>query len=253
MGKIILITSGKGGVGKSTTTCGLGVALCKRGNNVLLIDTDEGLRTLDLMMGVDSETVFDLEDVLSGRCSVANAIKEVVPPDENGKRTLRILPAPANPGVLKPSSGFDALKKSMAELFDYVLIDSPAGLGIGLEAAASGVDEAFIVTLPDPVGVRIASMTGRRLEALGIDNSRLIINRYNLKLLKKRAHMDVDDIIDAAQIRLIGVVPQDGRIPAMTAKGKFIEGCSGAQAYSRIAARLDGKNVPFDLKKLRVK
>lgn len=242
MGKLILVTSGKGGAGKSSVACGLGAALCRRGHSVLLVDTDEGLRTLDMMLGLSGSTLFDLGDVLASRCTAEEAAK---PAAEPGYERLFVIAAPMRAGVLVPSDGMAAAKLGMAENYDYVLIDSPAGIDVGFFAAADGVRDAVVVVTPDPVCVRISASVREALAAYGARDIRMIINKYSAKLFKSGVVMNIDDIIDGSGIQLAGAVPEDRNIQASAAAGRVLKDGPAARAFDRIAARLDGENIPL--------
>lgn len=242
MGISAVITSGKGGVGKSTVTVGLGRALAQRGRRVLLIDCDAGLRSLDRMTGTEENLVFDISDVVFGRCAPAEAI---YPCGES--EGLFLLPAPSSgedlirPGVMKK------LVPLLKEYFDYVLLDSPAGVGIGFRAAACAADRAVIVCSPDPVCVRGASAVSALLGKLEVQDQRLVIDRFNGEFFSATgAYGDLDGVIDGAGVRLLGVVPEDFSMAAAFLKGRPAKGGSpGMMALSRIAGRLEGEDIPL--------
>lgn len=173
MGKATVITSGKGGVGKSTVTAGLGAALSRRGRRVLLIDGDAGLRSLDYMLGITEELVFDLSDVVDGSCEPMKAIYPC--PGSNG---LFVLPAPqsaedtVSPRILKQ------LVHALSPYYDHMLIDCPAGLGRGFQAAVESAERALVVSTPDPLCLRDADKVRRVLMEKGIADQRLVINRF---------------------------------------------------------------------------
>ncbi len=244
MGKLILLTSGKGGSGKSSITCGLGAALCRRGNKVLLVDMDEGLRTLDLMLGLASQTLFDLSDVYNLRCSLAAAVQ---PAGENGAYSnLYLLPAPLKSGYVQGNDRLAQLKHHMAQGYDYVLIDSPAGLDAGFMSAAAGVRDAVIVVTPDPVCVRIASTVRETLLKAGAENIRMLINKFSRDMLLRRTVFNIDEVIDETGIQLIGIVPYDKNVQQAASLGTPLEGCAAARAFDRIAARLDGEHISIN-------
>lgn len=242
MGIATVITSGKGGVGKSTVSVGLGRALAQRGRRVLLIDCDAGLRSLDRMTGCEENLVFDISDVVSGRCAPAEAIYPCA--DEEG---LFLLPAPSSgenmvrPGVMRQ------LVPLLKQYYDYVLLDSPAGVGSGFRAAACAADRALIVCSPDPVCVRGANAVSGLLAKLSVEDKRLLINRFNDKLFDETgAYGDLDGVIDAAGIRLFGLVPEDFSLAAAFLKGRSAKsGSKGMMALSRMAGRLEGENIPI--------
>lgn len=242
MGISTVITSGKGGVGKSTVTVGLGRALAQRGRRVLLIDCDAGLRSLDRMTGTEESLVFDISDVVFGRCAPAEAIYPCVE-----REGLFLLPAPSSredmirPGVMKK------LVPLLKEYFDHVLLDSPAGVGVGFRAAACAADRAVIVCNPDPVCVRGTGTASTLLEKLGVEDQRLVIDRFNGDFFDETgAYGDLDGVIDGAGVRLLGVVPEDFSMAAAFLKGRPARGSSyGMMALSRIAGRLEGEDIPI--------
>ena len=230
MGKVTVITSGKGGTGKSTVTAGLSAALVRRGNRVLVIDCDAGLRGIDIMLGINGELVFDISDIVNGNCPPSGAIYQCKTIPE-----LYILPAPQNvhdklsPGIMRQ------LTKVLAKYYDHILIDCPAGIGIGFEAAAAPAVQAIIVANAEPVSLRSCDKIRQKLRQLKISEIRLVINR-------------LDAVIDTVGARLIGVVPEDSNAAAEAQKGNPIEGrYKAAAAFERIAARLDGVNIPLEI------
>ena len=242
MGLATVITSGKGGVGKSTVSVGLGRALARRGRRVLLIDCDAGLRSLDRMTGIEENLLFDISDVVYGRCAPAEAIYPCG--DEDG---LFLLPAPSNaenmirPGVMRK------LVPLLKRYYDHVLLDSPAGVGGGFRSASCAADRALIVCNPDPVCVRGAHAVGGLLQKLSVEEQRLVINRFNGEFFNETGvYGDLDSVIDAAGIRLFGVVPEDFSLASSFLKGKRAKDTSkGMMALHRMAGRLDGETVPI--------
>ena len=237
MGKVTVITSGKGGTGKSTVTAGLGAALVRRGDRVLVIDCDAGMRGIDLMLGVSGELVFDIADIISGNCSPARAIYPCKTVPE-----LYILPAPQNirdeisPSVMKQ------LVEVLKGHYDHILIDCPAGIGAGFEASAAPADRAVLVTNPEPLSVRGCDKVRRQLQHYDIKDISLIINKFNERKFRKMdAYEDLDAVIDEAGARLLGSVPEDMIAANSSQKGLPIEGrIPAAFALDRIASRLDG-------------
>lgn len=241
MGVSTVITSGKGGVGKSTVSLGLGRALAKRGRRVLLVDCDAGLRSLDRMTGAEENLVFDISDVVYGRCAPAEAIYPC------GEEGLFLLPAPSQsenrirPGVMRK------LVPLLQRYYDHVLLDSPAGVGGGFRSAACAADRALIVCSPDPVCVRGVAVARELLEKLGLSQIRLVINRFNGELFSETgAYGDLDGVIDAGGVRLMGVVPEDFSLAAAFLRGKEAkEDSKGMMALCRIAGRLEGESIPI--------
>ncbi len=247
MGVSTVITSGKGGVGKSTLSVGLGRALARRGRRVLLVDCDAGLRSLDRMTGTEENLVFDISDVVYGRCAPAEAIYPC-----GGEQGLFLLPAPSSgedrvrPGVMRK------LVPLLKRYYDYVLLDSPAGVGAGFKSAASAADRALIVCSPDPVCVRGARTAGDLLGEMGVEDKRLIINRFNGAFFDETgAYGDLDGVIDAAGIRLFGVVPEDFSMAAAFLRGRPAkESSKGMMSLCRMAGRMEGEDVPIPFSSL---
>ena len=244
MGVSTVITSGKGGVGKSTVSVGLGRALAQRGRRVLLIDCDAGLRSLDRMTGTEEALVFDRSDVIQGRCAPADAIYPCT--ETEG---LFLLPAPSSGEDMASPSVMRRLVPLLKRYYDHVVLDSPAGVGGGFRSAACAADRALVVCSPDPVCVRSASAVKRLLEKLAVPELRLVINRFNSRLFDETGvYSDLDNVIDASSIRLFGVVPEDYSLAAAFLKGKKAEEHSkGMMALCRIAGRLDGETIPLSV------
>ena len=203
MGVSTVITSGKGGVGKSTVSVGLGRALAQRGRRVLLIDCDAGLRSLDRMTGTEEALVFDLSDVIQGRCAPADAIYPCT--ETEG---LFLLPAPSSGEDMASPSVMRRLVPLLKRYYDHVVLDSPAGVGGGFRSAACAADRALVVCSPDPVCVRSASAVKRLLEKLAVPELRLVINRFNSRLFDETGvYSDLDNVIDASSIRFRRTIP----------------------------------------------
>ena len=242
MGAITVITSGKGGVGKSTVTTGLGLALVNRGKRVLLIDGDAGLGCLDHMLGVTEELAFDIADVVAGRVEPIKAVYSC--PFSDG---LFLLPAPVSEDDVVSPDIMKQLITVLARYYDHVLIDSPAGLGSGFLSAVASAGRALVVSTPDPVCVRNANKARILLEKAGIEQQRLIINRFSSDNFRAQGfYQDLDSVIDSAGMRLIAVIPEDTLLAAAASKAQPApQKSAGAMAFSRLAARLEGELVPL--------
>lgn len=236
MAEKIVIASGKGGVGKSSIVSGVSIALAAQGKRVLIFDMDIGLRSLDLILGVREQPVYDWGDLLEDRCEFNQAVVE-----QNG---VFLLSAPM---YRYPSVTDKALKKlceSIEDKFDFIFFDAPAGICEGLQLAAAGADEAIIVSTPDPVCVRSAARAGDELCRLGICGRRLIINRFLPKAVSKKQLLNIDKVIDGAGAMLLGVVPEDFNLLSHTTTDSPISSRSLAgKAFERIAKRLLGEKI----------
>lgn len=244
MSQVIVITSGKGGVGKTTTTANLGVGLAKLGKKVVLIDTDIGLRNLDVVLGLENRIVYDLVDVVTGVCKPKQAaIKD--------KRFDGLFLIPAAQTKDKDAVTVEQMQELCETLrkdYDFIIIDCPAGIEQGFKNAIAGADKALIVTTPEVSAVRDADRIIGLLEANEITEHYLIINRIRPDMVRRGDMMNVDDIMEILNIDLIGIVPDDQDIIISTNKGepavvnpKSVAG----QGYRNITERLNGNNVPI--------
>jgi septum site-determining protein MinD len=244
MGEVIVITSGKGGVGKTTTTANIGTALAMEGKQVVLVDADIGLRNLDVVMGLENRIVYDLVDVVEGTCRLKQAL--IKDKRFNG---LFLLPAAQtkDKNAVSPNQ-MQELSKELKEQFDYILIDCPAGIEQGFKNAIAGADEAVIVTIPEVSAVRDADRIIGLLSSSGLRDPKLIINRLRIDMVKRGDMMNIEDTIDILGIDLLGVVPDDERIVVSTNRGEPVvteESTMAGKAYRNIAKRLLGQDVPI--------
>ncbi len=244
MGEALVITSGKGGVGKTTTTANVGAALAMLGHQVLLVDADIGLRNLDVVMGLEHRIVYDLVDVVEGLCKYRQAIIK-------DKRIDGLYLLPAAQTRDKTAVNPRQMRKLIGELkdeYEYILIDCPAGIEQGFRNAVAGADRAVIVTTPEVAAVRDADRIIGLLEAEDLRSPQLIINRIRANMVKRGDMMDISDMIDILAIGLLGVVPEDEYIVTSTNKGEpaVLNSVSRAgQAYRNIARRIKGEEVPL--------
>ncbi|NDJ61179.1 MAG: septum site-determining protein MinD [Chloroflexi bacterium] len=242
--KVVTITSGKGGVGKTTTVANLGVALARLGQRVVLIDADIGLRNLDIVMGLENRIVYDLVDVVEGRCKIRQAmIKHKLFPE------LYLIPSAQtrDKTAVSPTDMIQLTDKLRPE-FDFILIDSPAGIERGFRNAVAPSDEVLIVTNPEVSAVRDADRIIGLLEADNKGPAQLILNRAKIDLIRKGEMLSAEDVTDILAIRLIGIVPEDEHVIPSSNNGVPVtlnENSRAGMAFRNIARRLMGENVPF--------
>ena len=244
MGEVIVITSGKGGVGKTTTTANIGAALSLQNKSVVLIDTDIGLRNLDVVLGLENRIVYDLVDVVEGSCKIKQALIK-----DKRFKGLYLLPAAQtrDKTAVKPEQMI-SLCKELSNEFDFILIDCPAGIEQGFKNAVAGADKALIVTTPEVSAVRDADRIIGLLEANEISNIKLIVNRIKIDMVKRGDMLAISDVLDLLAIDLIGVVPDDEKIQTTTNRGEPAvtdEKSMAGKAYRNIAKRLMGEDTPF--------
>lgn len=245
MGAVTVITSGKGGVGKSTLTAALGLALCERGRRVLLVDADAGLGCLDHILDISEEMVFDISDVVSGITEPKKAVYTCP-----YCRNLFLLPAPADENDIVSPDIMKQLIPMYKGFYDHILIDSPAGIGAGFLSSISSAERALVVSTADPICLKNTDRTRILLDKAGINNQRLVINRFSTQDFRKQNYYNnLDSVIDNAGIRLIAVIPDDWELAAAAANSSpCIKKTAGVTAVSRLAARLEGEHVPLALK-----
>jgi len=242
--RVIVVTSGKGGVGKTTTTANIATALAILGKKVVAIDGDVGLRNLDVVMGLENRIVYTLVDALDGTCRLNQTLIR-------DKRVDNLYMIPTAQSKTKDAVSSDQMVKVCEELrndFDYILIDSPAGIESGFRNAAAGADEALVVTTPDVSAVRDADRIIGLLESMKKSPIRLIVNRIRPHMVKHGDMLGVSDVLDILAITLIGMVPDDESVFTSTSKGEPLTLSSktmAAVAFRNIAARLTGEDIPF--------
>jgi septum site-determining protein MinD len=237
------LTSGKGGVGKTTTTVNVGAALAKRGHRVILVDADIGLRNLDLVLGLEKRIVFDLVEVVEGRCQLKQALIK-----DKRFESLQILPAAQTRDKDSVTEEqFAKIVEDLAEMADYVLIDCPAGIEHGFRNAIAGAGEAIVVTTPEVSAIRdadrvIGKVTEKKLPV------RLIINRIRPEMVRSGDMLSVDDVCEILSAELLGIIPDDEEVIDTTNRGEPIvldPTKRLAGMYDKIARRLEGEIVPF--------
>lgn len=244
MGEVIVVTSGKGGVGKTTTTANIGTGLSLEGKSVVLVDADIGLRNLDVVMGLENRIVYDLVDVVDGVCRLRQALIK-----DKRFSNLYLLPAAQtkDKNAVTPQQ-MQQLTAELASEFDFVIVDCPAGIEQGFKNAIAGANRAVVVTTPEVSAVRDADRIIGLLEANGLKNPQLVINRLRIDMVKRGDMMNIDDMIDILAIELLGVVPDDEHIVVSTNRGEPAvtnsESLAG-QAYKNVVRRVLGEDVPF--------
>lgn len=243
MGEVIVITSGKGGVGKTTTTANIGAGLSKLEKKVVVIDTDLGLRNLDVVMGLENLIVYNLVDVIEGTCRLKQAMIR-----DKRYENLYLLPSAQTRDKTAISSGqMKKLTSELKEEFDYILLDCPAGIEQGFQNAIAGADRAIVVTTPEVSAIRDADRIIGLLESQKIPKTDLIINRIRMDMVRRGDMMSVDDVTEILSVPLIGAIPDDEKVVIGTNQGEPVIGLGGpAQtAYMNICRRITGEEVPF--------
>ncbi len=243
-GKTIVITSGKGGVGKTTSSANIGTALAMHGNKVCLIDADIGLRNLDVVMGLENRIVYDIVDVVENNCRLEQAMIR-----DKRYDGLYLLPAAQtrDKTSVTPFQMKELIEK-LKEDMDYIVVDSPAGIEQGFKNAIAGADRAIIVTTPEISAVRDADRIIGLLEAEGLRDPEVIINRIRADMVERGDMMGIEDMIEILAIDLIGIVPEDEGIVVSTNRGEPIalnDNAKAGQAYRNIARRIMGEELPM--------
>ena len=241
-GKIVCFYGGKGGVGKTTTTANIGASLALQGKKVALIDTDIGLRNLDVVMGLENRIVYDIVDVVEEKCKLRQALIK----DKRFEELFLLPAAQTRDKTAINEEQMKELTKKLKEDFDYILIDCPAGIEQGFKNAIAGADRAIVVTTAEISAIRDADRIIGLLESSEIRNPELIVNRLRPNMVKKGEMMEVDDIVDLLSVDLIGVVPDDEYIITQTNKGEPViknKKAPSGKAYIEIARRILGENI----------
>lgn len=243
MGKIIIVASGKGGTGKTTTTANLGAALAVRGNLVAVVDMDMGLRNLDVVMGLENSIVYDIFDVVEGACDIDEALIK-----DQRYDNFYFIPAPQTKGTsLLKDEDIKVFWEKMKSRFDYCIVDAPAGVDGGFLYAAMCADSAIIVTTPELTSLRDADRAVSVLEDMGIEDIKVIINRVRPDMINRGIMMNMDDCVDMLQVGVIGIIPDDEELMVSSLKGELAvsnENSRAGKAFGNIAARLCGEEVP---------
>ncbi len=244
MSTAIVITSGKGGVGKTTSSANIGTALALQGKKVCMVDLDIGLRNLDIVMGLENRIVFDIVDVVNGECELSQALV-------HDKRVpgLALLPAAQHRDkfVITPEQS-KQIVDNLGELFDFIILDCPAGIEHGFRVAVAGAHQALVITTPENAAVRDADRVIGMLESANIMSPKLVINRIRPKMVRSGDMLDIDEIVQLLGIDLIGIVPDDETVISNANKGEptvLKPDSKASLAYRNIARRILGDTVPL--------
>lgn len=243
MSEVIVITSGKGGVGKTTTVANIGTGLAMLGKKVVVVDTDIGLRNLDVVLGLENRIVYNLVDVINGSCRLRQAlIKDKRHPE------LCLLPSAQtkDKSAVSPEQMIK-LTDDLREQFDYILLDCPAGIEQGFKNAIAGADRAIVVTTPEVSAIRDADRIIGLLESNEIKRIELLVNRLRMDMIRRGDMMSVDDVVEILAANLIGAVPDDEGVVISTNQGEPLAGddTSAGQAFLNISRRITGEAVPL--------
>ena len=243
MSEVIVITSGKGGVGKTTAAANLGTALAAADKKTVMVDTDIGLRNLDVVVGLENRIVYNLVDVVEGNCRLKQALIR-----DRHYPKLYLLPAAQtrDKSAVEPEQMIK-LCQDLRKEFDYILLDSPAGIEQGFKNAVSGADRAIVVTTPEVSAIRDADRIIGLLEAAEMKKIHLLINKIRPDMVRNGDMMSVEDVEEILAVPLIGVVPDDENIVICTNKGETVtaKDCTSGQAFVNISRRLMGEDVAF--------
>lgn len=243
MSQVIVITSGKGGVGKTTSTANIGTGLARMNKKVVLIDTDIGLRNLDVVMGLENRIIYNLVDVIEGNCRIRQAlIKDKHYPN------LYLLPSAQtrDKSAVSPEQMIK-LVDGLKPLFDYIILDCPAGIEQGFRNAIAAADQAIVVTTPEVSAIRDADRIIGLLEADGIRKIDLVLNRIRVDMVERGEMMSVEDVMEILAVNLLGAIPDEESIVIAANHGEPVVGSDtlAGQAYLNIARRLMGETVPL--------
>lgn len=240
---VIVVTSGKGGVGKTTTTANIGTGLAKMGKKVCLIDTDIGLRNLDVVMGLENRIIYNLVDVIEGNCRMKQALIR-----DKRHQGLYLMPSAQTRDKSAVSPGqMVKVIEHLKDQFDYVILDCPAGIEQGFQNAIAGAQRAIVVTTPEVSAIRDADRIIGLLEANGFSQMELLINRLRPDMVRRGDMMSSLDVVDILGIPLLGIIPDDESVVIATNQGDPLVGNSSpaGMAYHNVVKRIEGQEVPF--------
>lgn len=245
MSEVLVVTSGKGGVGKTTTCANLGTGLAAMGHKVCLIDTDIGLRNLDVVMGLENRIVYNLVDVVEGSCRLKQALIR-----DKRHPSLYLMPcAQTRDKTSVNPSQMVKLVTHLRDIFDYIILDCPAGIEQGFQNAVAGADRAIVVTTPEVSAIRDADRIIGLLEAREFSQIELVLNRLRPDMVRRGDMMSASDVTDILSVPLIGIVPDDEHVVISTNQGEPLVGSMtpAGKAYQNISYRVSGKDVPLNL------
>ena len=243
MSEVIVVTSGKGGVGKTTTSANVGTGLAAMGKRVVLIDTDIGLRNLDVVMGLENRIVYNLVDVVENKCRIKQALIK-----DKRHPSLYLMPsAQTKDKTAVTPEQMVRMINQLREQFDYIILDCPAGIEQGFKNAIAGADRALVVTTPEVSAIRDADRIIGLLEANDFKQIDLVINRLRPDMVKRGDMMSADDVVDILAVPLIGIVPDDENVVIATNQGEPLVGSDtpAGKAYRNVVDRVLGKEIPF--------
>jgi septum site-determining protein MinD len=242
MGEVIVITSGKGGVGKTTTSANIGTGLAMHNKSVVIIDTDIGLRNLDVVLGLENRIVYNLVDVIEGNCRIKQALVK-----DKRYPNLYLLPAAQTKDKTSVSpEQMQKLCEKLKESFNYIIIDCPAGIEQGFKNAIAGAEKAFVVTTPEVSAVRDADRIIGLLESSGITNPLLILNRLRIDMIRRGDMMSLNDVKEILGINILGIIPDDESVVISTNKGEPVvmnTNSRAGRAFDNIVRRVMGENI----------
>lgn len=243
MSEVIVITSGKGGVGKTTSTANIGAALARLNKKVVLVDTDIGLRNLDVVMGLENRIIYNLVDVIEGNCRIKQAlIKDKHYPN------LYLLPSAQtrDKSAVTPEQMIK-LTDGLSQIFDYIILDCPAGIEQGFRNAVAPANRAIVVTTPEVSAIRDADRIIGLLENGGIKKPDLIVNRLRSDMVRRGEMMSAEDVVDILAVDLLGVIPDEESVVIASNHGEPVVGseCGAGNAYMNIARRILGETIPL--------
>lgn len=243
MSKVIVVTSGKGGVGKTTSTANIGAGLARMNQKVVLVDTDIGLRNLDVVMGLENRIIYNLVDVIEGNCRIKQALIR-----DKHEPNLYLLPSAQtrDKSAVSPEQMIK-LADGLKPLFDYIILDCPAGIEQGFRNAIAAADQAIVIATPEVSSIRDADRIIGLLESAGIKKIDLVLNRVRVEMVKRGDMMSAEDVIDILAVNLLGVVPDEESVVIAANHGEPVIGSStqAGQAFMNIARRISGETVPL--------